>query len=263
MKKILELIVFICNKILRYYLVRDSKKYLSSTDGILSLYKTPIGDYFLPNFNPKDQVFNTMKIGEVFEPEIVDVAKEFIKPNTVVLDIGAHLGQMSLEFSKFVGKDGKVYSFEADNFIYSVLNKNVEINKCDNIRTVFGAVYNNDGEELFYPEPDFERFGNYGSYGINLQATQGRTVKTLTIDSLGITDPISFMKVDIQGSDLYALEGARQTILKNKMPIIFEFEQPLQKEFNTTFQDYVGFVESINYRFERVVMEINYLILPK
>ena len=47
------------------------------------------------------------------------------------------------------------------------------------------------------------------------------------------------------------------------MPIIFEFEQELQKDFGTTFQDYVEFADDINYKFAEVVNEINYVLLPK
>ena len=60
------------------------------------------------------------------------------------------------------------------------------------------------------------------------------------------------MKVDIQGSDLFALRGAVETIKRHRMPIIFEFYQPFQAEFRTSFQDYVEFVNSISYRFEKV-----------
>ena len=87
-----------------------------------------------------------------------------------------------------------------------------------------------------------------------------------TIDGLNINTPISFMKVDIKGSDLFALRGAVETIKRNRMPIIFEFEQQFQAEFGTSFQDYVDFVDSISYRFEKLVLEpesINYLIVPR
>ena len=81
--------------------------------------------------------------------------------------------------------------------------------------------------------------------------------------SININTPISFMKVDIQGSDLFALRGAVDTIKRHRMPIIFEFEQQFQAEFGTSFQDYVDFVNSISYRFERLVMDINYVIVPR
>ena len=165
-----------------------------------------------------------------------------------------------LAFSRLVEK-GTVYAFEAEPIIYDILVKTLQANDCKNVKAIAGAVHNKSGEKLVFPEPDFKRFDYYGSYGIDPNAKEGRTVESITIDSLNIKEPISFMKVDIQGSDLFALQGAKETILKNKMPILFEFEQQLQEEFHTSFNDYVNFVKSINYRFEKIVMDINYLIV--
>jgi FkbM family methyltransferase len=165
--------------------------------------------------------------------------------------------------SRFVGAGGQVHSFEADPFVYELLQKTLAANNCQNVTAHLGAVYDRSNQQLFYPVQDFKRFSHYGSYGIDPNATAGRTVKTLTIDGLNINTPISFMKVDIQGSDLFALRGAVETIKRYRMPIIFEFEQRFQAEFRTSFQDYVDFVNSISYRFEETVLNINYLIVPR
>ncbi len=57
--------------------------------------------------------------------------------------------------------------------------------------------------------------------------------------------------------------SAKETIMKNRMPIIFEFEQQFQEQFSTTFQDYVDFVAEINYKFVMVFEYTNYLIEPR
>jgi FkbM family methyltransferase len=229
----------------------------------LHFYKTKIGNYYVPADAVKDNIVIQMKKGKIFEPEIVDVANRYVQKGTTVLDVGANLGQMSLLFSKFTGEKGQVLSFEADDFIYKILKKNIDANFCKNIQAILGAVYDCDDKKMFYPVQDFKRFGSYGSYGINPSVKEGRSINTVTIDRLNITNPISFMKVDVQGSDLFALRGAVETIKRNRMPIIFEFEQQFQKEFNTTFQDYINFIQSITYEVKEVVNKINYLIVPK
>lgn len=240
-----------------------SEKYKKTSDHAgLNFYDTPTGKYYLPVDLKKDVVANDIKNGNYFEPEVIEIAKACIKKGTSVLDVGANYGQMSILFSKLVG-EGNVYAFEAEPFIYDILVKTLSANGCSNVKPIKGAVYNKSGEKLVFPEPDFKRFDSYGSYGIDPNAKDGRTVESLTIDSLQIKEPISFMKVDIQGSDLFALQGARETIMKNKMPILFEFEQQFQDEFKTSFNDYVEFVRSINYRFEKIIMGINYLVVPE
>jgi FkbM family methyltransferase len=228
----------------------------------LDYFVTPTGNYYLPKHLKKDIVANTIKSGGIFEPEIIKLAEKYIKQGGSILDVGANYGQMSICFSKMVSS-GRIYSFEAEPFINSILQKNVRANNCTNIRVIGGAVYHKNDEKLVFPEPDFVRFDSYGSYGIDPNRKEGRTVESFTIDSLNIKEPISFMKVDVQGSDLFALMGAKETIQKNKMPIVFEFEQQFQEEFHTTFNDYADFIRDIDYSFKEIIAGINYLIVPK
>jgi hypothetical protein len=71
------------------------------------------------------------------------------------------------------------------------------------------------------------------------------------------------MKVDVQGSDLFVLQGAVETIQRHKMPILFEYEEQFGEEFNAKWQDYSDFIESISYKIEKTIYNINYLIVPK
>jgi FkbM family methyltransferase len=230
----------------------------------LSFHKTVTGNYYLPTDAYEDVIANTIINNQIFDKEIIDLATHYIIPGTTVLDVGANFGQMGILFSNIVGENGKVHSFEADDWVYEILLKNIEANnKSKKIIPHFGAVHSTSGETLIYPEQDFEEFGTYGSYGIDYNAQNGRKVETLAIDDLRIEGAISFMKVDIQGGDLQAMEGAKKTIEKNGMPILFEYEYRFEDRLNMCFQDYVDFVQSINYKFRKVINGHNFLIVPK
>ena len=199
----------------------------------LTLYKTVTGNYYLPTHAYQDIVANTIKSNQIFEKEVVDLAFKHIKEDTAVLDVGSNFGQMSILFSQKVGDKGKVYAFDADDFVFNVLQKNIEANnKTGKIIPTFGAIHNKENEILYFPVQDFEKFGAYGSYGIDYNSKKGREVKSITIDSLNIQEPISFMKIDIQGGDLQAMQGAVKTIEKNKMPILFEYEYHFEDDYN-------------------------------
>ena len=241
---------------------RYRKPLKSTKTNRLSLHTTKTGKYYLPTDAHGDFVADTIINNQIYEMEVVDCARKYIKPNSVVLDVGANYGQMSILFASMVGQNGKVYSFDADDFIFEILKKNITANNIGNVVPIFGAVHNVAGETLFFPEQDFAKWGAYGAYGIDYNAHEGRTVTTLTIDSLQIDKSISFMKIDIQGGDLFALRGAEGTIRKNKMPIIFEYESAFQYEFNYNFQEYVDFVLSIGYKFDKIISGHNFLILP-
>lgn len=228
----------------------------------IKLFKTTNGHWWLPTNAQSDIIFQAMSQGKIFESEIINLAKKYIRPGSTVLDVGSNFGQMAVIFSKVVGKTGTVHAFEADPFVCSILRMNIKENGCHNVIVHEGAVWHETGKMLFYPDPDFKRFGTYGSYGIDPNATKGRTVQSFTIDSLNIQSPISFMKVDIQGSDLFAMKGAVETISRNQMPIIFEFEEQFQNEFGTDINDYNNFINDIHYKIDSIV-RVNYLIKPK
>jgi FkbM family methyltransferase len=229
----------------------------------LELFDTRLGKYFLPADAPNDVIVWRMKAGQVFEAEVVDALRPYVTQGGSVIDVGANLGQMSLLFSEMVGESGKVYSIEADEYIYSILCKNIDANNRKNIQAINAAAYDRCGEKMFYPVQDFQQFGSYGSYGLEPRATEGREVATITIDSLEIQGRVDLLKVDIQGSDLFAMKGAFATISRTKPAIIFEFEQQFQEKFGTSFEQYMEFVRSINYRVERTINKINYLIVPQ
>jgi FkbM family methyltransferase len=249
---------------LGFDVVRYSPPQRSERTAALTYYQTVTGNYFLPTDAHGDIVANAIKAGWTFEGEVVSLAQRYVRPGTVVLDVGANFGQMSVLFSRMVGEAGAVYSFEADDFVFEILKKNIEANqRAGKIVPIFGAVHHTPDETLFFPVQDFQRFPTYGSYGIDYNGGPGRPVKTVTIDALKIEEPISFMKVDIQGGDLQAMQGAVETIKKHRMPIIFEYEYAFEDEFKMSFQDYVDFVQSINYRFEKVVSGHNFLVVPR
>ena len=235
----------------------------SKTEGGIGFYQTAHGNYFLPVNVSNDIVINCIKAGLIFEPEVVETAKRFIKKGTTVLDVGSNFGQMAMAFARLTGENGAVFAFEAQKKVFDLLEKNLAANSVTNVRPVFNAVYFESGKTFYFPEPDFVRFDSYGSYNLPLDLKTGQEVVSLKIDDLEIEKPVSFMKVDVQGCDLFAMQGAAKTIEKHRMPILFEFEQQFQDEYHTDFQDYVEFVDSIGYKFAEVILNNNYLIVPR
>lgn len=123
--------------------------------------ETPIGNYYLPHDVELDAVSSTLARGKFFEPEIQAVAKKYIREGSTVLDMGANFGQMSIEFSKLTGPQGRVFSFEAQAFVAHFFRKNIIANGCTNITLIENAVYNKDGESLFFSPYDFSEKSPY------------------------------------------------------------------------------------------------------
>ncbi len=260
-----ELINSVCRR-LGFQVVRYVPDGVARTvrSDALACFDTATGRYYLPRDAHNDVIATAIKANMIFDREVLEVARLHIKADTAVLDVGANFGQMSILFSNLVGEHGKVYSFDADDFVFSVLKKNIDANnRQQRIVPIFGAVHDVPDQTVYFPVQDFVRFETYGSYGIDYNATSGRKVPTITIDSLQIAQPISFMKVDVQGGDLQAMKGARKTIERYRMPIIFEYEYQFEDDYNLSFQEYVDFVGEIGYKFAKVINGHDYLIVPR
>ena len=233
----------------------------------LKLYKTTTGNYYLPQFALKDLIRNEIIDNKIFDRKVYETAIKYVKNDTIVLDIGANFGQLSVLLSK-CKKDVEVYSFEASKYIFEILKKNVQINNA-NVKLFHNLVGNETEQELFIKKLDISKFNTYGSNMIektevrNENSANIEKINSIKIDDIFFGKKISFMKIDVQGYDLEVLKGSKNTIIKQQMPIIFEYEEDFAKDFNYTFKNFENFIDEINYKISIQIDKSNYLILPK
>ena len=266
---ILRNILFLIKKFFarkRYWYFLPKKfRYFIWNIKTLKKYNTHTGQYYLPAFAFQDGIRNKIINNEITDIKVFNKLKKFILPNTIVLDLGANFGQMSILWSQ-QKPNVKVYAFEASTYVFKILKKNVLINSC-NVEPINVLVGNKSIKNQLIRKSSLKEYPTYGTNKIEeVQSSSNENtdkIKAIKIDDLKFEKKISAMKIDVQGYDLEALKGAEKTILKHKMPIIFEYEEKFADEFNYTFKSFEEFISKINYKIESKVDEINYLILPK
>ena len=229
---------------------------------LLKKYHTSTGIFFLPFFASKDRIRNSIINNKIFDEKIFYTLEKLINPNSIVLDVGSNFGQMSILWSK-CKPNVKVYSFEASNFIFQILEKNIQINKA-NVEAFNYLVGNESNNEIFLEKPVLKQFTTYGSNHLKKINSQKKNnsekIKAIKIDDIQFSQPISAMKIDVQGYDLEVLKGAKQTIKRFQMPIIFEYEKDFEKNLNYNFKDFLNFIDSIDYKISSKIDEQNFLI---
>tara|TARA_B110001450_G_scaffold218159_1_gene212485 strand:- start:420 stop:1220 length:801 start_codon:yes stop_codon:yes gene_type:complete len=233
----------------------------------LKLYKTKTGNYFLPQFALRDIIRSEIINNKIFDKKVYETAKRYIKKDTIVLDIGANFGQLSVLFSK-CKSNVEVYSFEASKYICEILDKNKTINSA-NIRSFNNIVGNETKQDQFIKKINLSKFYTYGSNMIEKidsnphNMLEVEKINSIKIDDISFDKKISLIKIDVQGYDLEVLKGAKKTILKNQVPVIFEYERDFENNFNYTFNSFEKFIYEINYKIESKIDSSNYLIVPK
>src|SRR5581483_9321033 len=123
--------------------------------------------YGLMTFNNNDIWIgkSLLEYGEFSESEVI-VFKSLIKPDDVVLDIGANIGCHTLVFSQLVGRNGLVFAYEPQRLIYYTLCANIAINNITNTYCLQNTVSNTEGR-IDVPELDFRKPNSFGSLELN------------------------------------------------------------------------------------------------
>lgn len=161
---------------------------------------------------------------ELFTPQKLGYLKKIIKENSVVLDIGAHTGNMSVAYSLFARK---VISFEPNPSTFDVLNQNSKLNR--NIIPYNFGCSTEDGEmEFHYSDEGFNNGGLASALDNGIGVTGHKVpieVYCVNVNNLlkdlhsDDYDNISFIKIDCEGHDKEILPTLKGIIEKNK-PII-------------------------------------------
>jgi len=152
-----------------------------------------------------------------WEPEVVRVIAENVKPGMVALDIGAHSGFYTLMLSKLVGPGGKVIAFEPLPANFRTLEENMALNGITNVQLQQRAVGEHSGEgDLEVPDPE-----NSLVAGPMIPGDPHGSMKIpmVSLDDFlfGQTPPVDFIKMDVEGAEGDILRGARR-ILETSHP---------------------------------------------
>ncbi len=155
--------------------------------------------------------------GEWCEPEIL-LLRNYVRKSDVVLDIGANIGTHTVAFAAMVGSAGLVHAFEPQPSIFHFLCGNIALNCLDNVCVHRKAVGSGGGEIGLphLPPPDVP----FNFAAVPLSASGGGAKADLvSVDSLGL-DRCRLIKIDVEGMEVDAIEGAQKTI-KAFQPLLF------------------------------------------
>ncbi len=129
-----------------------------------------------------------------------------LKPGEIFFDIGANAGFFSLLASKLVGEKGYVFAFEplAENI--EAVKAQLAMNRVLNCTVVEAAISDSVGEVKLWEGPDTST-AHIVDQGYEQKVV--KSVKSITLDEfVRTTRSPDFIKMDIEGAEVQALQGA-------------------------------------------------------
>jgi FkbM family methyltransferase len=155
---------------------------------------------------------------------------------TIAVQAGGHCGT----WPKYLaGRFEHVYTFEPYWLNFLALNRNVEEQNVFRFQAALG-----DGWTPVYlvPHP-----GNIGGNHITEREGKGIMVPQMTIDNLGLL-ACDLIVLDVEGSELQALLGARQTIQKYHPVLHLEMKGRIEKYARGLTSHLKAFLSSYGYK---------------
>lgn len=187
-------------------------------------------------FGVGHQLFDT----SLYDPGEVDMALQLLElrrthfgDGVVALDCGANVGVHAVEWARFMTGWGKVVAFEAQERIYYALAGNLALNNLFNASAVHAAIGAEVGM-IEVPLLDYSRPASFGSFELKPSARleaigqavdhahgPKAPVNLITIDHLEC-ERVDFIKLDIEGMEMEALQGAARTLAAHTPVLIVE-----------------------------------------
>jgi FkbM family methyltransferase len=182
---------------------------------------------------------------------------ELIPQDSIVLDIGAHVGSFSIVFGSCVPR-GKVLAFEPNPKTYQILNQNAKNNPNYNIIPYnYAATLETKSYTFYYTDPNI--WGN-GTNGGNFNDIElGEHIKqahSTPVEVSGVNvydfllenykdelDKIKFIKIDTEGYDKEVLKTLFSLIKQNKPVLMVEAFKGLTKEEIKDYYDVLKLLE--------------------
>jgi len=203
-------------------------------------------------YNPLDwYIGRAMEVYGEWGERKVHIFEKIVKPDHVVVDIGAHIGTLSLPLSKLVGAGGRVLAIEPFYPSFAALAANAGLNSYQNLEVRQAVVADRSGrlfmnrDSLVFGMNDFF---NFGSMSFNTMRIYNATedierpsnlwdeYAVMQLDELSLAR-LDFLKIDAESMELAVLQGGTRLLKKFKPMLFIEYRSPWEKE--TTILDFL------------------------
>ncbi|HYW94508.1 MAG TPA: FkbM family methyltransferase [Bacteroidales bacterium] len=185
----------------------------------------------------------------IYDAAGIGFIRSFLKKGDAFLDIGANVGCYTLAASDIIGEKGRVIAFEAVKKVADRLEENVRLNNLANITIVRKAVYEKETLLNFHVAAQ----QNLGMSSILHHDTESgitEEVPAIDLDHFlpGYELPaIQLVKMDIEGAEIFALRGMRETLLKYKPHVLIEVSPQVLPEASER-QKIFDFFDDLGYK---------------
>jgi FkbM family methyltransferase len=156
-----------------------------------------------------EKVLPWIRSQATWEADVVRLLERSLRPGMTVVDVGANVGLHTVVAAQLVAPDGHVFAVEPVPWTVDVLRANLWRHGCENVTVLPLAAGAARAEARLSVPAD----GRSGASVVD--AGGGDAVRVEPLDELVESGRVDVLKVDVEGSELGVLEGARKLIARS------------------------------------------------
>ena len=155
----------------------------------------------------------------VWEPQTTKLLLHFSGNAKNVIIAGAYFGDQAIPVANNIRNSGLCHTFEPNKNNSDLIAENAKLNGLTNVLINNLALWNKSNEKLIFEGEDAL------ASTITAAAAAKNVLHTITIDDY-ITNnkvgQVNLLMIDVEGSEIKVLEGAREMLKKYKPVVVFE-----------------------------------------
>jgi FkbM family methyltransferase len=200
------------------------------------------------NVRPVDHIQKDLFWYGHYELESINLLKELMEDDSVVVDIGANIGYYTIvAASRAVS--GHVYAFEPLSFLCEEIKQNILLNRLHNVKVYQCALGSLERDSLAYLSSE----DNVGMSG--LLPAENFSGKTEKVHSLSLDqwkeveriEKIDIIKIDVEGAEFDVLSGMKNTFTVLRPIIFIEIIDDQLNRFGSSMKDLYSLIRFYNY----------------
>lgn len=165
------------------------------------------------------------------EPQVQEALRRHLGPGGVLWDLGANVGFFALLAARVAGPRGHVYALEPDPRCAASIRTSAELNGFRNVTVIEKAAGARTRREPFAlaPENTWSHLVERGQPAAGLEVL---TVEAAALDELAVQDDMrapTVIKLDVEGSEIDALNGMRRTLERDRPVLICELHETVRE----------------------------------
>jgi FkbM family methyltransferase len=172
-------------------------------------------------YHPADYLSRRLYLYDDFEPRELRFAVERARGGGLILDVGANIGLYTAACARAAGASGRVIALEPGSATFAKLTDTCRRLQLTNVTPLRLAASRAAGTaHLAALRPDREVQQRLVADG-----EPGEPVQTCRLDDLSgdDADAVTLLKIDVEGHEVAALEGAERVLANGRVHVIVEF----------------------------------------